>query len=209
MRHRLLSRFRAVGLTSPSAPAELTVGTGKANERQRRTAELVDAGSLVMVEVEGLKGMRYAIAGDRSRLDETAGGGRVHHSGVAFIAPLDPLLWDRRLLRELWDFDYLWEVYVPEHKRRYGYYVLPILFGDRFVGRIEPRLERASRTLRVLGISWEAWFSPRQEAGFIPAMRDALRAYMTFVGADRIEWMPKSAVAGRLFGTLNRKSRSS
>ena len=51
-------------------------------------------------------------------------------------------MWDRRLLRELWDFDYIWEVYVPEAKRRWGYYVLPILFGDRLVGRIEPRLDR-------------------------------------------------------------------
>jgi len=208
MRHRLLSRFRAVGLTSPSAPAELILGTGKAPERQRRTAELVDAGSLLPVEIEGLKGMRYAIADDRRMLEYATEAGNPHSPGVSFIAPLDPLVWDRRLLRELWDFDYLWEVYVPEHKRRYGYYVLPVLFGDRLVGRIEPRLDRAARTLRVLGISWEAWFSPRKEEGFVPAMREALRAYSALVGADRIEWMTNTSTAGRLFGTLSGKSRS-
>ena len=63
---------------------------------------------------------------------------------MTFLAPLDPLCWDRDLLRTLFDFDYVWEVYVPEHKRRWGYYVLPILFGDRLVGRIEPRIDRAT-----------------------------------------------------------------
>ena len=63
-------------------------------------------------------------------------------SGVTFLAPLDPFVWDRDFLRRLYDFDYVWEVYVPERKRRWGYYVLPVLFGDRLVGRIEPRIDR-------------------------------------------------------------------
>ncbi len=121
---------------------------------------------------------------------------------MAFIAPLDPVMWDRRLLRQLWSFDYVWEVYVPEQKRRWGYYVLPILFGERFVGRFEPRVDRASKTLRILGIWWEEGFSPRTADGFVPSMRDALRAYMQFVGAIRVEWLPQTAGAGKLFGTL-------
>ena len=71
-------------------------------------------------------------------------------AGVAFLAPLDPLAWDRDLLLRLWAFDYRWEVYVPAAKRRWGYYVLPLLYGDRFVGRIEPRIDRKTGTLRVL-----------------------------------------------------------
>ncbi len=205
MRHRLLSRYRSAGLTAPSAPAELMLGTGTAAERQRRTAELVDAGALLPVQIDGLKGVRYAIADDRPFLDDAAAAGPgASGPGVAFIAPLDPLVSDRRLLRDLWGFDYLWEVYVPEPKRRWGYYVLPILFGDRMVGRFEPRLDRASRTLRVLGLWWEKDFSPRQTEGFVAHMRDALRAYTTFVGADRIEWLPATAGAARLFGTLKR-----
>ena len=80
--------------------------------------------------------------------------------GVAFLAPLDPVCWDRDLLRRLFDFDYIWEVYVPEPKRRWGYYVLPILYGDRLVGRIEPRLERRARTLRIVDMWWEPGFEP-------------------------------------------------
>ena len=69
--------------------------------------------------------------------------------GVTFLAPLDPLAWDRDLLLRLCGFDYRWEVYVPAAKRRWGYYVLPLLYGDRLVGRIEPRIDRKAKALRV------------------------------------------------------------
>jgi uncharacterized protein YcaQ len=202
--HRMLSRYRAVGLTWPSAPAELMMGAGKSAERVRRTNELVERGDLVAVDVEGLKGLRYAPTTDGQllRAAQSPTAQTIDKPGVAFIAPLDPVMWDRRLLRQLWSFDYVWEVYVPEHKRRWGYYVLPILFGERFVGRIEPRVDRATKTVRILGIWWEDGFSPRKADGFVPAMRDALRAYMQFVGATRVEWLPETAGAGRLFGTL-------
>jgi uncharacterized protein YcaQ len=206
--HRMLSRYRAVGLTWPSAPPELMMGTGKVDERARRTSMLAERGDLVPVEVEGLKGTRYAPATDRQLIgDAQATGQASGEPGVAFIAPLDPLMWDRRLLRQLWAFDYVWEVYVPEQKRRWGYYVLPILFGEQLVGRFEPRVDRAKRTLRILGIWWQDGFSPRTAEGFVPAMRDALRAYMQFVGASRIEWLPPTAAAGRPFGTLRTSER--
>jgi uncharacterized protein YcaQ len=202
--HRLLSRFRGAGLTSPSAPAELMYGTGNAAERRRRTAELVERGELVPVEVEGSRVTRYIVKRDSRLLAQAADSadGAFVQPSVAFIAPLDPLMWDRSLLRELWEFDYTWEVYVPEHKRRWGYYVLPILFGDRLVGRIEPRLDRKVKLLRVLGVSWEDGFAPRRTDGFVPALRDALREYMSFVGAGSIEWAPAAAATGRLLGRL-------
>ena len=178
------------------------MSTGKAPDRNRRTDVLVERGDLTPVEVEGLKGTRYVLSTEldelRSAANETVAS---DPPGVAFIAPLDSLIWDRRLLRELWDFEYIWEVYVPEQKRRWGYYVLPILFGDRLVGRIEPRLDRASKSLRILGISWERGFQPRSTDGFVPAMKDALAAYRDFVGAKRIDWMPAFAREGRLFST--------
>jgi len=202
--HRLLSRFRAAGLTSPSAPAELMYGTGNAAERRRRTAELVERGELVPVEVEGLRNGRYVLASDLPHLARAADPSYAAfaHPSVAFIAPLDPLMWDRRLLRELWDFEYIWEVYVPEPRRRWGYYVLPILFGERLVGRIEPRLDRKAKVLHVLSMSWENGFAPRRAEGFVSALREALREYLIFVGAQSIEWAPAAAPAGRLVGRL-------
>ena len=187
MRHRLLSRYRAVGLTAPSGQAEVMYGTGNAADRRRRTDELVDDGVLLPVQVDGLKATHYILVDEEPILEDTehpsAG-----PSALSFMAPLDPLLWDRRRLRELWNFDYVWEVYTPAAKRRWGYYVLPILFGDRLVGRIEPRLERASPDLRILNIWFEPDFSPMEASGFLAALRDAIEAYRTFVGARRVTW---------------------
>jgi uncharacterized protein YcaQ len=200
--HRLLSRFRAVGLTSPQANAEVIVGTGKAPERQALTEQLVERGAIVPVQVEGSRVIRYAIATEKGLLDAAMRDDARAAPGVAFVAPLDPLIWDRRLLATVFDFDYIWEVYVPQHRRRHGYYVLPILFGDRLVGRIEPRFERTTKTLRILGLWWEEGFSPRQEVGLVDAMRDALRDYAAFVGATSIEWLPQTRATGRWLGRI-------
>jgi len=188
MRHRLLSRYRAVGLTAPSGQAEVMYGTGNAADRRRRTDELVDEGVLLPVQVEGVKATQYLLAEEESILETTADPAAAGPPGVAFIAPLDPLVWDRRKLRELWGFDYLWEVYTPAAKRRWGYYVLPILFGDRLIGRIEPRFERASPDLRILGIWFEPEFRPMDASSFMVALRDAIEEYQSFIGARRVIW---------------------
>jgi hypothetical protein len=202
--HRLLSRFRATGLTTPTAQAEVMLGTGKAPERARRTAELVERGLVTPVNVEGLKGPRYIVSAEQPVLEAAAAWNAEAHRHVAFLAPLDPLMWDRGVLRALWDFDYLWEVYVPEAKRRWGYYVLPVLFADRLVGRIEPRIDRTTRTLHIVGLSWEEGFAPRRAEGFVPAMRRALGDFRRFVGATKLEWAPATGGAARLFGTTTR-----
>ena len=109
-----------------------------------------------------------------------------------FLAPLDPLCWDRDLLRRLYGFDYVWEVYVPAAKRRWGYYVLPLLYGDRLVGRIEPRIERRAGTLRVAGLWWEPGFDPLAEDGFVAAFSSALAAHRDFADLDSVA-LPREA----------------
>jgi uncharacterized protein YcaQ len=142
--------------------------------------------------VEGVKGERFVIESDLPLLDQAErelerglppGGDQ---PGVAFLAPLDPLVWDRQLLKPLFGFDYVWEVYVPAARRRWGYYVLPIWYGDRFVGRIEPRIDRREQTLRVLGLWWEDGFDPLNEDGFAAAFAKALDAHRAFGDARAI-----------------------
>jgi hypothetical protein len=121
---------------------------------------------------------------------------------VAFIAPFDSLLWDTALIASLFDFDYVWEGFFPPAKRRWGRYVLPIVFGDRFIGRIEPRIDRDGARVEVVGVWWEAGFEPRHAEGFVDAMREALRAYLRFAKADSIEWPTERRAEQRLFGDV-------
>lgn len=217
-RHKMLSRFRAHGLLGRSGSAELWVGTVAAKRsaadpdrptRSELIDELVADGALHPVAVEGVRGPRYVVDADRALLEAVAAGrpapgdagGEPAVPGVAFLAPLDPLVWDRDLLRRLYDFDYVWEVYVPEAKRRWGYYVLPLLYGDRLVGRIEPRIDRRAGVLRVLDVWWEAGFDPLESPGFVHAMADALAAHARFTGATRIA-LPRTERHRGLVGAL-------
>jgi uncharacterized protein YcaQ len=95
---------------------------------------------------------------------------------VTFLSPFDRLIHDRDRAEALFDFRYRLEMYVPKAKREYGYYVLPILEGDRLVGRIEPRFDRKTRRLEVLG----AW-------GDTSRADDALTSLATWLGAERVE----------------------
>ena len=110
-------------------------------------------------------------------------------------------MWDRKLLGSLFDFDYVWELYVPPHKRRWGWYVLPIVFRDRLVGRIEPRIDAAESAVQVLAAWWEDGFEPRRAEGFVEAMREALGAYLRFAKANRLDWPSGLGTEKRLFGT--------
>jgi uncharacterized protein YcaQ len=76
-----------------------------------------------------------------------------------------------------------------------------MLFRDRLVGRIEPRVDRAGGQVQVLGLWWEEGFAPRRTEGFVDAMRSALRAYLHFARATRLEWAPHLASERRLFFT--------
>lgn len=76
-------------------------------------------------------------------------------SSVRFIAPLDNLIWDRKLIKDVFNFDYVWEVYKPVSERRFGYYVLPVLYKNNFVGRFEPDHLRGGNVLRIKNWWWE------------------------------------------------------
>ena len=205
IRHRLLSRHRAVGLLGGGGASELTAGTGTAADRRRMTAELVEAGILIPVQVQDLPDTRHVLSTELSLLDATGSAPPDAEPSVAFIAPLDPLLWDRRLVQRLMGFDYVWEVYTPLARRRHGYYVLPILYGDRLVGRLEPRMNRRSRELTILGIWFESGFSG-EDADFVRGLSSAIEAYLGLVGAGRVSW-PRSG-AGRQVGAAIRRLRA-
>jgi uncharacterized protein len=191
--HKLLSRYRAHGLLGAGGAGGTFDRIAVPQERKALHKELVESGALVPVEIEGVRTKRFVLPQEVALLEappEPA-------PSVAFIAPFDSLLWDTALLGSLFDFEYVWEGFFKPEKRRWGYYVLPILFGDRLVGRIEPRITDAG--VEVLGAWWEAGFTPRSADGFVDAMRGALDAYLRFAGADRVEWATHLRTEKRLF----------
>ncbi len=197
LRHKMLSRYRAHGLLGPGGAGGTFARIADPPVRNDLRKELVELGALVPVEVEGVRGKRFVLAEELALLEAPP----EPTPSVAFIAPFDSLLWDTALLASLFDFDYVWEGFFKPEKRRWGYYVLPISFGDRFVGRIEPRIDRDQARVEVLDVWWEDGFAPRRADGFVDAMRDALRAYLLFAGAGRLEWASHLATEKRLFLT--------
>ncbi len=168
--------------------------------RERGLAE----GTLVEVEVEGI-GRRLALGDDLPALEALARG-RVPRAWrpletttldeVTLLSPLEPAIHDRNRTRVLFGFDYLWEVYTPAHKRRFGYYALPILWGDRLVGRTDLRLDRGTGSLVVNGL-WLEEPATGEDGAFEAALVTGLERFRAFVGAARIE-APGIAVLRRI-----------
>jgi uncharacterized protein YcaQ len=190
--HRMLSRYRAHGLLGISG-ADTFGGLGPAKPDPRypdypgRNAlreTLLERGDILPVQVEGLRGKRFVVKEELGLLEAPP----EPTPSVAFLPPFDSLVWDRDLLGDLFGFDYVWELFVPPAKRRWGWYVLPILFGDRFVARMEPRIDRDAARVEIIDFWWEDDFDPKRAEGFVDAMREALRAYLRFASAARLEW---------------------
>ena len=195
IRHKLLSRYRAHGLLGAGGAGGTFARLADPDERRKLHAELVERGALVPVKVEAMRGKRFVVADELALLEAPP----EPPPSVAFVPPFDSLLWDTALLASLFGFEWVWEGFFPPAKRRWGYYVLPIVFGDRLVGRIEPRIDREGSSVEVLQLWWEDGFAPRQAKGFVDAMRDALRAYAAFAGAERIDWAPHLRAEKRLW----------
>ena len=121
----------------------------------------------------------YCLTADRELLEEIASGAS-YRPRAELIAPLDCLLWDRRLVEALFDFSYTWEIYTPRDERRFGYYVLPLLTGERFSGRVEAVAHRQSGVLEVRGVWWEG--RPQRAA-----LEKCLRRFARFNGCTQIQ----------------------
>lgn len=174
-------RVRSIGLVrGRGGDAWLGMPIG-AEERFRVLRSLVDDGELTEVEVSGTPGSYFLPSDQLDKLESKTPLGE-----ASIIAPLDNLIWDRSLVSALFDFDYRWEVYVPKQKRRYGYYVLPLLYGDRFVGRFEPVMDRKSGRLHIENWWWEADAAIDRDAA--EALSRALRAFAAFLGAESLSF---------------------
>lgn len=145
------------------------------------------------VKIEGLTSLHYALSQDREILECLASGNtpaswKSPHSTekeVTLIAPLDSVIWDRARTRSLFNFDYVWEVYKPASVRKWGYYTLPVLYGDTLAGRVALKLDRKASTLLIEG----AWTEPNftDDSGYETALKAGLERLRLFLGAERME----------------------
>ena len=119
-------------------------------------ARLEQAGSILPVRVDGIRSPLYMRAEDSLLLEAVLKDEIDTKERLEFLAPLDPMLWDRKLIEAVWDYHYSWEIYTPAEKRRYGYYVLPIVCGQNLIGRIEAVADRKANVLEVRNI----WYEP-------------------------------------------------
>ena len=161
--------------------------------RQLRDAMLAD-GDIIEVQVEGWKAVHYALGSDAEVLGDLSAG-RVPQAWapletttteeVVFLAPLDPVS-ARGRAKVLFGFDYVWEVYKPVHQRRFGYYTLPVLWGDRLVARFDSKLDRTTNTFIILGFWLEDQALGKDEA-FAQALACGFARFVAFLGARELD----------------------
>ena len=172
----ILMRHQALGLMRPNVESAVWSLGIPTPERKEHLQELLQRGALVAVDVEG---MRYhALPQTLEYLDQHDDS--EHH--LRFIAPLDQVMWDRKAVSHLFDFDYVWEVYKPAKLRRWGYYVLPVMLGDRFVARIDSRL--SDGVWDIFKWYWEDGGESTLET--LNALELAVSRFRHYLGADAL-----------------------
>ena len=150
----VLRRIGAVGfLWKKASDAWLGLVGFKAAQREAAFHQLKEAGQITALEIEGVKDKVYCLSKELPLLEEAQKRG--YPETLRFLAPLDCFLWDRKLIQALFGYSYTWDIYKKPEQRDFGYYVLPILYGEQFVGRIEPVCRRKQGFMEVKGLWWE------------------------------------------------------
>ena len=178
----LLRRIGSVGLLWMKAgDAWLGIYDIKAKDRASSIERLMRRGAVREVAVEGLS-LPFYLRSDDAPLLETDGGHGPKKSAI--LAPLDNALWDRKLIQAIFDFQYVWEVYKPSAERRYGYYVLPVLYGDRFVARFEPGMDRKSGVFTIRNWWWES--GVKSSKAMTRSLAECFGRFLAFLGAESV-----------------------
>ena len=180
----ILRRMGAMGaLWDRRSDALLGIWGMEASLRRQAFRELAEADEILPLQVAGLPYTFYILAADRPLLEQTLTGPAPRRR-CELIAPLDPLMWDRQLVEAVFGFRYRWEIYVPADKRQYGYYVLPLIYGDGFAGRVEAVARREAGVLEVRGV----WLEPgvRYTRALETALDGALRRLARFNGCAAV-----------------------
>ena len=186
MKWRVLRRIGAVGiLWNRPSDAWLRISGLKSGNRTAIFKDLIDHNQITSVTVEGIKDSLYFLTTDIPLMERVLMD-KVLKPRMELIAPLDCFLWDRKLINALFNFLYKWEIYTPAHKRRYGAYVLPLLYGNLLIGRVKVVNERQINTLVVKNIWLEEGikYTKKMQSELVKC----LKRFATFNECQKLEF---------------------
>lgn len=198
---RVLRRITSLGfLWNKASDAWLGIRGFKAADRNRAFADLLEQGAIFKVHVEGISEPLYCAERYRTLLEtileneaSPLSDVSAFDTRIALIAPLDNLMWDRKLIKAIFNFDYKWEIYTPDDQRLYGHYVLPLLYGTNFIGRMALHKELKTKTLVVD----QLWLEPESESYFKKKsnkkkldqqLDQYLDEFANFNGMNQVKW---------------------
>lgn len=170
-------RHVAAGMLRPRANAEVWSVCGDASTRTAAVERLTGSGELLALHVGANNALFHMPTSARPLLDQLQ-----PPSQMLFLGPLDNMMWDRKAVRDIFGFDYIWEVYKKPQDRVWGYYVLPVLWGNRLVARIDSRL--LAGTWSVERWWWED--NVLVDAALLDAVQDAAFRFLEYLSAKKI-----------------------
>ena len=183
---RIRRRIGAVGLLW-NRRSDAFIGIEMtADQRDAAFEKLEEDGTILKAAVEGIRFPLYFLTEDLPLAEAVLADTIDRKPRLEFLAPLDPMLWDRKLIEAIWDYQYTWEIYTPAEKRKFGYYVLPMVYGEKMAGRIEAAADRKAKTLVIKNVWYEAGFSQTKKLD--AAVDSAVRRLAKF---NDCQWIAK------------------
>lgn len=169
-------------LVSPSKAPEMWYSIGKTKKVRKLLETVEDDGDIFSLNLDGFRGKVYAPIQDKNIWEDPP----VFDIGcVRFLAPLDPLNWNRALFKAIYNMEYAWEVYKKAEDRKYGYYCLPVLFNENCVGLIEPYYRKEDKTLKIR--SFYLLDTDIDHKKFKNALKTEIQRFASNLGAKTVE----------------------
>jgi uncharacterized protein len=189
LKWRVLRRISAVGmLWNKPSDAWLGIWNLKSGERNTVFQELLSEKRILEIRVEGCKDKFYCLKEDEVLLKQIMNTPKLKYR-TELVAPLDCILWDRKLIKELFGFNYKWEIYTPQDQRKFGHYVLPILSEEQFIGRCEVIADDKKKALIVNHIWFEDKIKPTKKR--MAALDRCYRKFMKFHELEEVIYEEK------------------
>lgn len=180
---QIIRRIKSVGILPKTGTGQGWLGIGRGQEISPIISKLLKEKILIELQIENVKRKYVMISYDIKYLKKLSSMNQIFNT--VFLAPLDNLLWDRETIKDVFDFEYRWEVYKPKTQRKYGHYTLPILYGEKFIGRIEPR--QVGKTLEIRGL----WVEPNFEWNELvdESFHNYLETFKNYLGVESVKWL--------------------